>query len=183
MERQKRQLLADFVFVLLSLTFAFYILSTGRAHNFMVGLGDLKFLGIFLSGLFFTSVFTTAPAIVLLAQFSEVTPMYILVPIGAFGAVVGDCIIFKLVRNRIAEDLRYIISFSKYRRLPKIFKTKLFHYFLPFLGSLIIASPFPNELGVAILGLSKVSSNQFYLISFIFNSLAILLIGIVAGYV
>jgi hypothetical protein len=58
-----------------------------------------------------------------------------------------------------------------------IFKTKLFYWFVPFFGAVIIASPFPDEIGVSMLGMSKLGSRYFLLISFVFNSLGIFIIG------
>lgn len=100
--------------------------------------------------------------------------------IGGLGAALGDYIIFRFVKDRILEDIRYLLSFKKGYRFPAIFKTGLFKFFVPLTAALIIASPFPDEIGVAMLGLSKMKNRIFLLISFIFNGIGILVIGWVA---
>ena len=48
------------------------------------------------------------------------------------------------------------------------------------MGGLIIASPFPDELGIGLLGFSKMRTRWFVLLSFTFNFIGIFLIGLVA---
>jgi hypothetical protein len=47
-------------------------------------------------------------------------------------------------------------------------------------GAIIIASPLPDELGLALLGVSTLSRPQFFLLSFAMNSLGIFIILLVA---
>lgn len=178
--KKKRQVIVDVLFLAVSVGFAVYIAETGIAHELILSLGSLKLLGVLLAGMFFTSVFTTAPAIILLGQFGETTPLWLLAPIGGFGAMLGDYLIFRFVKDRVSEDFKYLFSFAKRKRFQKIFKTKLFHFFVSFVGAVIIASPLPDELGVALLGLSKVRPRVFLAISFLFNAIGILVIGLVA---
>jgi hypothetical protein len=178
--RKKKHLVIDGVLLAVSIFFAVYISETGIAHEFILSFGALKWLGILLAGMFFTSVFTTAPAIIILSQFAEITPVWLLAVIAGLGAMLGDYILFRLVRDRMSEDFSYLLSFSKFKRFRSIFKTKLFHFFAMFVGALIIASPFPDELGIAMLGISKVEAKRFLLISFLFNTAGVFLIGLIA---
>jgi hypothetical protein len=180
MKKAQRHLRDDFILILISLAIAFFIGKSGIAHALVASLIEFKLLGIFVAGMFFTSIFTTAPAIVLLGQFAETTSLAILVPMGGLGAMVGDFVIFSFVRDRMVQDVKYLLSFSKGVRFFKIFNTKLFRFFVPSFGALIIASPLPDELGIAMLGLSKVKTKSFFTISFIFNCLGILVIGWIA---
>lgn len=181
MSRKKRRLFLDLIFLVVSIFFAFYISKTGIASRFIVSLGDLGWLGIITAGMFFTSVFTTAPSIILLSQFAKTTPILVLTLLGGFGAMLGDYIIFKFVRDRIYDDVKYLVSFTKPKRFLGIFRTKLFHYFVPFIGAMIIASPFPDEIGIAMLGFSKIKPSHFSVISFIFNAIGIFMIGFVVN--
>ena len=47
---------------------------------------------------------------------------------------------------------------------------------LPIIGAIIIASPFPDEIGVSLMGLSKLSTPKFIFISYILNSIGLFLI-------
>jgi uncharacterized membrane protein YdjX (TVP38/TMEM64 family) len=54
---------------------------------------------------------------------------------------------------------------------------------MPFLGALIIASPVPDEIGVSILGLTKIRYWQFFMVTFILNALGIFLIVTAAKFI
>jgi len=47
---------------------------------------------------------------------------------------------------------------------------------LPVIGAIIIASPFPDEIGVSLVGISKIKTYQFLLVSFILNAIGIFLV-------
>jgi len=40
---------------------------------------------------------------------------------------------------------------------------------LPVIGALIIVSPFPDELGVTLMGITKIKSYQFLILAFILD--------------
>ena len=66
------------------------------------------------------------------------------------------------------------------KRLRALFKMKFFRWFTFFLGGIIIASPLPDELGIGLLGFSKMKVSWFVPVSFVFNFIGICLIGLVA---
>ena len=61
-----------------------------------------------------------------------------------------------------------------------MFEVKLLKSLFPFLGALLIASPLPDEFGVALMGLAKMPTSEFVPISFSLNFLGILVIGVLA---
>ncbi|MFA7310094.1 MAG: hypothetical protein WC050_04275, partial [Candidatus Paceibacterota bacterium] len=92
-------------------------------------------------------------------------------------AVLGDLTIFALVRFAFRRDVEHIMSVPKYKRFVAIFHRRMFRWVLPFLGALIIASPFPDELGMGLMGLSRMNTKSLIAISFVMNALGIALIG------
>ncbi|MBM3281264.1 MAG: hypothetical protein FJY91_00725 [Candidatus Harrisonbacteria bacterium] len=180
MKKQQKIFYKDLLFLTVSILFAFFFSVTGLATQLVASLNTLEWLGIFLAGLFFTSVFTTAPSIVLLGELAQVTPLPLLVLLGGLGAAVGDYIIFRFVKDKISSDFTYLFSSKRKKGWISFFRTRFFRFFIPILGALIIASPFPDEIGVAMLGLSKVKSRVFFTIAFIFNSMGIFTIGLIA---
>ena len=50
------------------------------------------------------------------------------------------------------------------------------HYLLYAFAGLVIASPLPDEIGVSLLGISKIKLYKFIIISFIFNTIGVLLV-------
>ena len=175
-----RRLTKDFVLLVISIAVAIYIVRSGVTDKFISSLNDLSWLGVVIAGLFFTSIFTTIPAIAVLGELAVVVPLPVLVIFGAIGAVIGDYIIFYIVKERVAKDIKYLLSFAEGYRFSRIFHTRLFRSVTPFLGALVIASPLPDELGITMLGLSGVRSTTFVWISFIFNGIGILIIGLIA---
>jgi hypothetical protein len=180
MKKARLHLLHDLYIILLSIVFAIFLAKTGIAEVFITSLDSLSWLGVFIAGTFFTSVFTTAPAMVVLGTFAHTTPLPLLVVIGGIGATIGDYIIFHFVKDRMGADLTYLLSAAKGKRLKVIFETHLFKFFVPLLGALIIASPLPDEMGIAMLGLSRMNDRIFLPISFLSNALGILIIALVA---
>ena len=179
MQTLKKRLFREINIVLLGIGLALFLVKLGIIHNFILSLGNLQWLGIILAGFFFTSIFTTAPSIALLASFSQTTPLWVMFFLGGLGAVLGDLVIFIFVRKKILKNFDYLLT-SQEKRIPLIFKKGLFKFFLPFLGALIIASPLPDELGVSLLGLSKISKKHFLVLSFLLNGAGILVISSLA---
>ena len=66
------------------------------------------------------------------------------------------------------------------KRIKVLFKLKFFRWLTFLVGGLIIASPFPDELGISLLGFSKMRTSWFIPLSFAFNFVGILLVGLVA---
>jgi uncharacterized membrane protein YdjX (TVP38/TMEM64 family) len=178
-DREPREVvvLRDTGIIILSIITTIALVKTGALTALLDHSKNFQIFGAFMSGLFFTSVFTTAPAIAAFAHFgAEHAPLWLAV-LGAAGALIGDLILFFFIRDSIAEDIAYILERRGgfHLHLFHIGKTRLSRWLLPALGALIIASPLPDELGIALMGFSKLSKGRFVLISFSFNLLGILI--------
>jgi hypothetical protein len=180
--KMRNRLIDDVIIIIISVIVAITLIKTGLITKFLDLTNGLWFIDSFVAGIFFTSVFTTAPAIVTLGGIAQYYNSIIPVAIfGGLGALCGDLIIFRFMRNRLFEDMMYILKKeTKRERLSSIFRLKFFRSFTFFLGALIIASPLPDELGIMIMGFSKVKISLFIPVSFIFNSLGIMIVGLVA---
>ena len=94
--------------------------------------------------------------------------------------MIGDLLIFRFVKDKLSEDLLNLIKTSKSERLTSVIKIRGLKWMMPLIGALIIASPLPDEIGVAMLGLSKMKNSLFIPLSFALNSAGILVIGLIA---
>ncbi len=173
---RNRQIVEDVLVILLSIFAAIFISKVGLVSDLPAIFGSYGYLGILLAGMGFTSVFTTAPSLTILAAFAKEYDPFVVATLGALGATLGDYVIFKFVRNRIQEDINYLVRITHISKYKAIFKTKLFHFFTPFIGALIISSPFPDEIGLTILGLSRIQTNVFLPLVFVLNGLGIFII-------
>ena len=170
----------DLALVILSVFIAIILAKTGALKDLITSTQEVRFIGSFISGILFVSVFTAAPATVALGEIAQSNSVITVAIIGGLGALIGDFIIFRFVKDRVSQHFSYLIKVSKSERFFSIFKLRLFRWIIPFVGALIIASPLPDEIGVAMLGLSKMKNSYFILLSFLLNSAGILIIGLIA---
>ncbi len=180
MLQRKKRVIRDLAFIFLSIAIAVLLVHTGVTEHFVRFFEEVRYLDNFVAGLFFTSIFTTAPAIAILGELAQQHPLGTVAVWGALGAMCGDYLLFRFVRDRFSDDVQFLLRRSTWVRIPALFQTKLFHRLMPFIGALIIASPLPDELGLALLGLSHISNRAFFPLSFLFNFLGILAIGWIA---
>lgn len=176
----RRRLRQDFYLILASLVVAWAIIRFDLVGAVLAYTGDGVLLAALFAGAFFTSIVTTAPAIAVLGELALHMNPFLLAVLGGAGAVAGDYLIFIFVRDRIAADAAYLLRGPKMQRALHVFKHRHFRRVLPIVGAIIIASPLPDELGLALLGISRMRTRPFIFISFTFNFIGILLIALVA---
>ncbi len=171
----------DFLILLASIILAVFLVKTGALSQLLISTGHGQFVGSFVAGLFFTSIFTTAPAIVALGQIAALHTVILTAFFGAIGATLGDIVIFRFVRDRFSEHLTEVIAHnSAAKRIGAIFRRRSFRWFTFFVGGAIIASPLPDELGVGLLGMSHLKMRRFVPLSFVCNFIGIVIIGLAA---
>jgi len=174
-------LIQDLGLVAISVIVAVALVQTDALVGVLTSTRELEYLGSFLAGLFFTSIFTTAPAIVTLGELAQVNGIWATAFFGALGAVIGDLVIFRFIRDGLSEHVALLLGTAgKKRKAKRVFSFRIFRWLTFLVGGLIIASPFPDELGIGMLGLSKMRLAVFIPLSFVFNFLGILAIGSVA---
>lgn len=131
----------------------------------------IGYLGAVFSGFLFTSTFTVATGGLLLANFAKSLDPFWLIVCAVAGALSGDMLIFLFVKDKVSEDIAPVYEhFLAKNHLKKLIHTKYFSWTLPVVGALIIASPFPDELGISLMGLSAMSLQKFLLVSFFSHS-------------
>ncbi|MCR4280996.1 MAG: hypothetical protein NUV88_01540 [Candidatus Kaiserbacteria bacterium] len=179
--RNSNFLLRDATIIIGSILVAVILVKTEVLVNILTATQERELLGSFIAGMFFTSVFTTAPAIVALGEIANANSIVLTAVFGGMGAVVGDLIIFRFIRDRFGEHLMALIGHRKAgRKVSTLLHLRFFRWFTFVVGGLIIASPLPDELGISLLGFSKMRMLWFIPLSFTFNSIGILLIGVIA---
>ena len=180
-KKKYQQVLRDVVLFLISIVFSIWFAQSGYAEKLTASFSEYAALESFVAGFFFTSLFTLAPASVALAALGEFHPHTWVALWGSLGAVLGDLLLFLFVRDRISDDIAVVFSSRRWSWIKKMFRRPFLHWLLPVTGAVIIASPLPDELGLAMMGLSRVSISVFIPISFAMNFLGILLIQFLAG--
>lgn len=182
MKERAAHFLKDFGVLFVSVAVAVFLASTDTVARFLVSTREMQLIGSFLAGLCFTSVFTTAPAIVALGEIVALggNP-WMTAAVGALGAVLGDLLLFAIVRDSLSQHLaEHLKSTRGWSRFSLLMRSKSLRWLSFFMGGLIIASPFPDELGVSLLGIAKMRTSWFVLLSYSFNFIGILAIGGIA---
>jgi len=174
-------ILVDIGLISLSVLVSIVLVRTHAITQLLMSTEELELLGTFIAGMFFTSAFTTAPAIATLGEIALTQSVFMTALIGAAGSVAGDVLIFRFVKDRLSGDVIEVLRYEGVlKRVRAIFRLRFFRWFTLLLGGLVIASPLPDELGVALLGLSKMKTSWFFWLSFVFNFLGIFGIGLAA---
>lgn len=174
------KLIRDFLIVLLSIFIAVMLSKSNLFFNFLTASREAEILGSFFAGLFFTSVFTVAPATVTLIEIAQSSSVILTALIGGAGALIGDLLIFRFVRDDLSEDIVFLVRQVQGKRLLAVFRLKSFKWLIVFFGALIVASPLPDEIGLAMLGLTKIKTRLFIPVFYLLNSIGILIISLIA---
>ncbi len=159
-----------------SLVAAFILSRYEPFHNFLLNLGELGYIGAFIAGILFVFTFTIATGAVILFVLAEnLSPVEIGI-IAGLGGVVGDFIIFRFIKDNLIVEIIPIYRELGGSHITKTLHTKYFSWTLPVIGAIIIASPLPDEIGVSLMGISKMKTYQFLLVSFVLNAIGIFLV-------
>jgi len=178
---EKSFILQDIGIIFLSILIAVILVKTKILTSILTSTKELELLGSFIAGMFFTSIFTTAPAMATLGEIARANSVALTALFGGMGAVVGDLIIFRFVHDRLSGHMIDLVRHQgAKKRIKALFKLRLFRWLTVLAGAFIIASPLPDELGISLLGFSKMKTLRFIPLSFVLNSSGIFLIGLIA---
>ena len=175
------KLLRDIVVIIISIFVAIGLVKIQAFDFILNSVGDIWYIHAFIAGLFFTSAFTTPLSIVALGEISLRSPLLPVALIGAVGALLGDLVIFTLIKDAFAQDVNDFLKVHRYKKIRAIFRYRIFRWLTPCLGALIIASPLPDEIGLAMMGFSRMRFIVFIPVSLVFNFIGILLIGYITA--
>ena len=170
----------NLIILAISIILAVYILTSSPLKNFILNLGAYSYLGAFISGIFFAFGFTAAPATATILLLGKTANPILLGLIGGFGAMLSDFLIFSYIKYKLNPDIKYILKKLKVDKIKKIRHTKL-GWIIPVLGAGILASPLPDELGSVLLGIAHYSTKKFLVLSYIMNSLGIIILAFIGG--
>lgn len=175
-QKDRNWKLKNITLLLISFLIFFYLADTALVKNFIIRIGNLGYLGAFITGIFFVSTFTVAPAAVVLYRLADRLDPFEIAILAGMGAVLGDYTIFRFLKDRVFEELKPYFKKVEQSEIGRIFKTPYFGWLMPVIGAFIIASPLPDELGIGILGATKMKNWQFIILSFLLNAVGIFII-------
>lgn len=166
--------------ILVSVLVAIILAQNQTFKDWLLHLGSLEYIGALLAGMIFVSSFTAAISIVVIGIMAQNINPVALGLIGGVGAVIGDYLVFKLIRSHLQDELSMLFGKDGTSYVKAVLRSRYIAWMLPLIGIFILASPLPDELGVSLLGISKISEARFILISYVSNAVGILMIASVA---
>lgn len=177
-------LLRSFVFPLVFIVFSYYAYQVYRggyvASAFQL-LSPLLFVPEFIAGMLYTSAFTAPFAVAAFFVIGKYTDPLTIAIVGGLGSMAADLIILKFFRFIFfgkrsplsgVREMHWIIK--------KLRSLSLFRTFAPIIGAFIIASPLPDELGLMILGITKIDTWHASLLLYALDFAGIFVIASIA---
>lgn len=176
----KRHLRHNLILLGISVILAVFLARSGFFENLVNQVQGIALIGSFLAGFFFTSVLTVGPATIVLGEIAQVSSPFLVALIGAAGSVLGDLILFRFVKEEITDDFIALFRQKRFMHLKAFFKLGWFRWLLPVIGALVVASPLPDEIGLAMLGISQIPISIFLPLAYAMNFIGIFLISLAA---
>ncbi|MBS3083383.1 hypothetical protein J4423_01115 [Candidatus Pacearchaeota archaeon] len=163
-----------------TIVLSYLIFRNPSISSYFSHLGNLGYFGVFIGGILFAFGFTAPFSVGLFISLAP-SNIWIAGIVGGFGALISDLLIFKFIKisfedefkrlrkTRTIKGMGYLIQRSVGERI----KVYLMYVF----AGILIASPLPDEIGVVMLaGLTKINFKVLAILSFILNTLGILII-------
>ncbi len=132
--------------------------------------------GIFIAGALYTYGFTASAAMFIIPSFLPDYPVILIALIAGLGATLADITIFRLLKGDLKVEISRVTKIPAVKRVLRSGLMRL-KPVRNLIGFLIIMSPFPDELGVAFLSMTKMDEPTFRIVSFTANILGVYLLA------
>lgn len=160
---------------LISLAVGIFILGSPQLHSAITHLGNFELIGAFVTGFFVIMTFTVIPSLAVLLTLSETMNPFLLSILAGAGGMCGDYLLMQYFRSE-TDELLSDKTLRNHLFLKRVLNSRIFHWLGPLIGAIIVASPFPDELGITLLGISKLETKKFLLLTFVLDTIGIFLI-------
>lgn len=176
MDPKLRKLLIKTSIFILSLSLAWWLVKNGYIRGLIDTILPLKLVAEIAAGVFYTSFLTAPISIAMLVILAEQNNPILTAALAGLGAVLGDFLIVKFFREKISSDLKEISKQFHLQKVNGILQKLHLDFLTPLIGAIIVASPLPDELGLMMLGASRLTYREIALLSYILNTAGMLLI-------
>ena len=177
MSKKIKKLILKTTIFILSLSIAWYLIKDGLLHSLVEAVLPLGFIAAVVAGIFYTSFLTGPISVAMIVVLAENSNPIILALFAGLGAVLGDLVIVKFFRAELSRDVNLVSRELQLQTINNFLVKWKIDFITPLVGLIIIASPLPDELGLMMLGASKLKYHEIAILSFVFNTAGILLIA------
>jgi hypothetical protein len=150
----------------------FFFLGPEFFHSLVAPLG---IGGIFIVGMMYSYSFTLSLGALLLPAFLDQYSPAVIAIFGGLGGTFADMTMFQMVKNNLKQEMKALAKTNFMKAVSKLPLMK-FDWFRDILGAILIASPLPDEIGIAVMASAHLSENAFRLIALIANVIGIYLL-------
>lgn len=176
MSPQLKKLIFKSAIFILSLSFAWWVIKSGYLHNLIESILPIRIFAEIVAGILYTFFLTSPVSVAMLIVLAQDNNPVTTALLAGFGAVLGDFLIVKFLKKEVSSDLNLVSRQLHLQKVTKILQVFHLDFVTPFFGAIIIASPFPDELGLMMLGVSKLGYREIAILTYILNTAGILLI-------
>lgn len=177
MSKHKKLIIDTSIFIL-SLAFAWYFLRNGFLNSLIMMVLPLKFVAEFTAGLLYASFLTSPIAIAMIVVLAKSNNPLTLALLAGLGAAVMDLLIIRFLRKNLSQEIDLIARELRFKKINNFLSKWKLDCITPIIGAIIIASPLADELGLLMLGVSKLKYPEIAVLTYILNTAGILLIAI-----
>lgn len=155
--------------IFISIFLTFFLSENNSLNQTILNVSTIPIIGSFIAGILYVSASTAPFGVFLLLGLSKTLPTVEIAIIAGLGGAVADFVLFRFFKGDLIGEITPIYNRLGGEHLTRLMHHKYFRWSLPIIGAIIIASPFPDELGVTLMGISKIKTYQFVLLSLILD--------------
>lgn len=159
----------------LSILFAIWFVQSEYPQFLIDKFLPFKLLGAFIAGFFYSSFLTTPIAVAGLYIIGINSSPFEVAVVAGLGAMCADFLLVRFLRN-VFSEFSSIAHIPLFHELKKILKSLHLNLLAVILGLIFIALPLPDELGLILLGASRLSTFNLLILTFILNSIGIFIL-------
>lgn len=162
--------------IFISILLTIFLSENDSLNRTILSVSTTPIIGSFIAGILYVSASTAPFGVFLLLGLSKTLPTIEIAIIAGLGGAVADFVLFRFFKGDLISELTPIYNKLGGRHITRLMYHKYFRWSLPILGAIIIASPFPDELGISLMGLSKIKNYQFILLSLVLDITGVFLL-------
>ena len=167
--------------IFISILFAIFLSKYNFLNKLLFKTKYIPFVGSFIAGALYISSSTAALGVLMLTDLSKKLHPIEISLLAGLGGAVADFAIFRFFRNGLLSEITPIYNKLGGKRLTALMRHRTLRWILPIIGALIIASPFPDEIGISLMGLTHIKNYQLIILCLTLNTIrAILLVSTLA---
>jgi len=138
-------------------------------NNFIFENRNIPLVGSIVAGILYASTSTVALGAFILLDLAKKLPAIEIALLAGIGTTIADFMIFRFFKDDLISEITPIYNKLGGRHLTKLTKHKSIQWLMPIVGAIIIASPFPDEIGIGLMGLSHIKNYQFVLLCLVLD--------------